>query len=113
MTQELVTKIFKLTKEIDEFDDLGLVFSRKCAESELKRQLTKYPMRDYYLIISEMTRIKSYDMRQLKLTDAELLSTFKDDADDFVREVATNKLSELNNDFSDALNQLSNQSLEL
>ena len=37
MTQELVTKIFKLTKEIDEFDDLGLVFSRKCAESELKR----------------------------------------------------------------------------
>jgi hypothetical protein len=29
-------QIVKLEKEIDEFNELGLVFSRKCAESELK-----------------------------------------------------------------------------
>lgn len=37
MTKEqIMNKIVKLEKEIDEFDELGLVFSRKCAESELK-----------------------------------------------------------------------------
>ena len=37
MTKEqIMNKIVKLEKEIDEFDELGLLFSRKCAESELK-----------------------------------------------------------------------------
>ena len=34
--EQIMNKIVKLEKEIDEFDELGLVFSRKCTESELK-----------------------------------------------------------------------------
>ena len=49
-----------------------------------------------------------------KLTDAEMLSTFQDDKIEDVREAAAKKLSERDNAFSDALNQLpTDQGLKL
>lgn len=38
---QILNKIIKLKKEIEEFDDLGLIFSRKCAETELKELQNK------------------------------------------------------------------------
>lgn len=98
-------------------DEKLLVNAFKNDFSEDVRQAVVDKVTDEKLLFDGFGKDPSADIRQKvveKLTDAEMLSTFQDDKIEDVREAAAKKLSELDNEFSDALNQLpTDQGLEL
>lgn len=98
-------------------DEKLLVNAFKNDFSEDIRQAVVDKVTDEKLLFDGFGKDPSADIRQAvveKLTDAEMLSTFQDDKIEDVREAAAKKLSELDNEFSDALNQLpTDQGLKL
>lgn len=98
-------------------DEKLLVNAFKSDFSEDVRQAVVDKVTDEKLLFDGFGKDPSADIRQKvveKLTDAEMLSTFQDDKIEDVREAAAKKLSEFDNEFSDALNQLpTDQGLEL
>lgn len=98
-------------------DEKLLVNAFKKDFSEDIRQAVVDKVTDEKLLFDGFGKDPSADIRQKvveKLTDAEMLSTFQDDKIEDVREAAAKKLSELDNEFSDALNQLpTDQGLKL
>ena len=75
------------------------------------RQTVVENLSDEQLILNTFKDDKAWQVRDAvakKLSDMESLIEFVYDSDEYVRQTVTNKLSEINNEFSDALKQLDN-----